>query len=279
VVGDGQDLLTLEEAAARLDVHYMTAYRYVRLGLLPATKRSGRWWVARRAVDGFKAGPAAAPTGRGDVRWRTLRSRLLSRMSAGDVGGAWSVVESAIGAGRDPLDLYVDLLAPVLRQVGDEWATAARSIQSEHCVSAVAFRLLGRIGPRGMRAGRRRTSTVILGGAPGDSHQMPLMMVVDVLRWEGFNVVDLGADVPLQSFVEAATTATDLVAVGVSLSVRHHRRSAADVFEALRSEVPDVRLLAGGPAVQDVAGARRLGADAWAPHAGLVPEALGATGG
>jgi len=32
--------LTLHEAAELLGVHYMTAYRYVRLGLLPAVKAS-----------------------------------------------------------------------------------------------------------------------------------------------------------------------------------------------------------------------------------------------
>ena len=37
------DVLTLHEAAEELGVHYMSAYRYVRLGLLDATKRGGVW--------------------------------------------------------------------------------------------------------------------------------------------------------------------------------------------------------------------------------------------
>ena len=39
-------LITLQEAADRLGVHYMTAYRYVRTGRMPATRaraRSGGW--------------------------------------------------------------------------------------------------------------------------------------------------------------------------------------------------------------------------------------------
>jgi methanogenic corrinoid protein MtbC1 len=99
-------------------------------------------------------------------------------------------------------------------------------------------------------------------------------MVVDVLRWDGFNVVDLGADVPVESFVESAVTATDLVAVGVSLTVDRHRRSVTQVFEALRSPVPGAQLLGGGPALRDEASARRLGADAWAPHPGRVAAAI-----
>ena len=41
------DVLTLHEAAEELGVHYMSAYRYVRLGLLDAAKRGGVWKVER----------------------------------------------------------------------------------------------------------------------------------------------------------------------------------------------------------------------------------------
>ena len=41
------ETLSLHEAAEALGVHYMTAYRYVRLGVLPA-HREGRSWRVRR---------------------------------------------------------------------------------------------------------------------------------------------------------------------------------------------------------------------------------------
>ncbi len=53
--------LTLHEAAAELGVHYMTAYRYVRLGQLDAVKRSGTWRVSRAELDRFRAEPAESP--------------------------------------------------------------------------------------------------------------------------------------------------------------------------------------------------------------------------
>ncbi|MDA8269090.1 MAG: helix-turn-helix domain-containing protein [Actinomycetota bacterium] len=41
----GSDVIGLQQAADRLGVHYMTVYRYVRTGRLPATKvgGSGGW--------------------------------------------------------------------------------------------------------------------------------------------------------------------------------------------------------------------------------------------
>jgi 5-methyltetrahydrofolate--homocysteine methyltransferase len=195
-------------------------------------------------------------------------------VTAGDVGGAWAILEAAYRAGHAPVDLYVELLGPVLRQVGDEWEAKQRSVESEHRVTAVATRLIGRIEARGYRAGRRRRATVVVGGAPGDPHQLPITMVADVLRWDGFNVVDLGANVPEESFLEAVGQAQDLVAVGVSLSVDRHARAVSRVVQRLRRDGPGALLLVGGPAIAGEAEARKLGADGWAPHAGAVADLI-----
>jgi len=46
----GRQPMTLQEAAERLGVHYMTAYRYVRTGKLPAEKVGVHWMVDRTDV-------------------------------------------------------------------------------------------------------------------------------------------------------------------------------------------------------------------------------------
>ena len=59
--------ISLGEAAERLGVHYMTAYRYVRTGRLPATRVGGQWVVDPRDLTAL---PAASPPGR--TQWRPL---------------------------------------------------------------------------------------------------------------------------------------------------------------------------------------------------------------
>ena len=49
--------LTLHEVAEMLDVHYMTVYRYVHEGHLPATKNGTGWVVKESDVRGFRRGP------------------------------------------------------------------------------------------------------------------------------------------------------------------------------------------------------------------------------
>ena len=58
-------LVTLHEAAERLGVHYMTAYRRVRMGILPARKIGGTWWIDPADLDRpvtASAGPAGFPS-------------------------------------------------------------------------------------------------------------------------------------------------------------------------------------------------------------------------
>ena len=55
--------LTLNEAAELLGVHYMTAYRYVRLGFLQATKVGGCWRVAHSDLEVYRADVTPADRG------------------------------------------------------------------------------------------------------------------------------------------------------------------------------------------------------------------------
>jgi excisionase family DNA binding protein len=48
--------LGLKECAQRLGVHYMTVYRYVRTGMLPATKIGFEWRIAADDLEAFAAG-------------------------------------------------------------------------------------------------------------------------------------------------------------------------------------------------------------------------------
>ena len=50
--------LSLRECAERLGVHYMTAYRYVRTGMLAAVKQGTEWRVASEDLESFGSGPA-----------------------------------------------------------------------------------------------------------------------------------------------------------------------------------------------------------------------------
>ncbi len=209
----------------------------------PATDRVGRMAPSRRRVD--------------------YSRRLVGRLVAGDERGSWTIVQSALSAGLDPDDVYLEVLAPALTTIGERWAEGEVSVGQEHQASVVVLRLIGRLGPLFTRRGRTR-GTVVLGAPAGDHHSLPSALFADLLRGLGIGVVDLGADTPTASFVDAAGRGERLLAVAVSVTTPDNDASVVDTVTQLR-EVIDVPVLVGGGAVRSEEHAAALGSDEYAP--------------
>jgi excisionase family DNA binding protein len=267
--------LTLHQAASLLGVHYMTAYRYVRLGVLPAHKQGGTWHVAAADLDLVRTrSTAGSSPATGEGRRRAPWSaRLEARLIAGDARGAWTVVEGALGSGAEPDQVYLDIIGPAMISIGERWATGELDVALEHRATGIALRLVGRLGPRFVRPGRKR-GVVVLGAPSGDPHSLPLAMLADLIRFGGWDVSDLGADVPHASFVHALGNTPDLVAIGVSVMQDTSLPAAATALAAMRAADPvgtsmrkGVLLVVGGRSIADEAAGLALGADATATDA------------
>ena len=261
--------ITLNEAAERLGLHYMTVYRYVRTGRLRATKVGAEWRVDPAAVEALRHPPSVPAVGRRKVDYTP---RLVDRLVAGDEPGAWGVVEAALASGLDPNTAYESLLARSMQQIGEGWDAGTFSVADEHTASAVMMRLIGRLGPQLRQRGRTRGS-VIVGAPPGDLHGVPVALLADQLRARRFKVQDLGANVPAESFAEAARDAERPIAVAIGATTGDNERSIRAAVRATRDMV-DVPILLGGGAITDAAHAARLGADAWAARAPEVIDVI-----
>ena len=265
--------ITLAEAAELLGVHYMTAYRYVRTGRLPAARDGMQWTVDPADVRAMRR-PSAGRRRRGTtgVVRSEAPARLAARLVAGDEAGAWSVVDSALAAGVDPAEIYLDVLAPALHEIGDGWQSGELTVADEHRATAIAQRVVGRLGPMMARRGRKR-GTVIVGAPAGELHALPCAIVSDLLRAAGFDVADLGANTPSESFMQAAEGATRLVAVLVGVTTRGRDREVRAIGRALRRAGVDAPVLVGGAAIPDEAAALALGANGWSGVDGAAARA------
>ena len=265
--------MTLQDAADQLGVHYMTVYRYVRLGRLPAQKVGGTWEVDPADLEGLRRGHDRSVRPKHSADWT---KRLEARLIEGDEAGAWGVVEAALASGNAPADIYSGLIGPALASVGDRWHAGRLSVAEEHLATSVVLRLIGRMGPRFARRGRTK-GVVVVTTPPGERHAIPSLMVADFLRGAGFEVIDLGADVPVDSLTEIVVRIDGLVAVCVSSTRANADRSIRRVVKAVHKSVPDVPLFVGGASIADAVHAEALGADGYAKDgAGAVALVLGA---
>lgn len=251
------ELLSLKDVAERLGVHYMTAYRYVRLGLLPATQQ-GRSWVVRADDLAVFAETPPSTTQRGDAPWD---ERLLSRMLDADVSGAWALTEAALASGMTPAEAYEQLLVPALRSTGEMWVSGEIGVADEHAASQVAARIIARLAPRMARRGVRR-GTVVLGSTQTEAHNMASSIAAELFRGAQFDVVDLGVNLPPESLAASVASRDDVLAVAISVTTTGQEIEIANSVAAV-SEVSDATVIIGG-AGTDKAGASAAGADAYA---------------
>jgi excisionase family DNA binding protein len=263
--------LSLHEVAHRLKVHYMTAYRYVRSGRLPARQVDGEWQVLASDVQAFATAKKVGgrqrnttPARRGNRSAADWSTRFEACLLAGDESGAERLLNDALTSGHDLFSLYLDVVSPALVAIGARWADGKLEIHEEHRASTIVARLFARVSARFAHRGPSR-GTIVIGGPSGERHGLSLTMVADLLRSRGWNVSDIGPDNPATSFAAAVKSADQLRAVCVGVTLTQSLPAAQEVVAAVRAHInDDVMIYLGGAAVGSLASARQHGADAWA---------------
>lgn len=272
--------LNLKQVARHLGVHYMTAYRYVRQGRLPAHQEGTVWFVEAADLERFVAGRdaaagAAATPGSGSssavgptatVDWA---ERVRTQLVMGNEVEAWAVVERALASGTTAQRAFLDLLGCTVADVGEMVEAGEASTADLHIATVTAQRVAVRLGAR-FRRRRRSRGTVVLGAPPGELHDLPIAIIADLLRLDAFSVLELGADVPPEAFAVAAERAARPTVVGLGVTRIDHIDAAREVVAAVRAAAPDVPVLVGGQAVRSAEVAAVLGVDAWADGETIV---------
>ncbi|HLJ08508.1 MAG TPA: helix-turn-helix domain-containing protein, partial [Acidimicrobiia bacterium] len=137
--------MDLESAARALGVHYQTAYRWVRTGLLPAVKADQGYRLDPRDVEALAAARRAprplSYTGR-RRDWDRLREQLYEALLAGDETAARRVFER-VRLGRVPLlEQCRELLTPTMERLADAWAGGELSAARLRLAIGIAERVL-----------------------------------------------------------------------------------------------------------------------------------------
>lgn len=115
----------------------------------------------------------------------------------------------------------------------------------------------------------RKEEAVVIGVVEGDVHDMGKNIVAGVLEAAGYQVNDLGRDVPRARFLEALDeTHASLLALSTMMSTPIE--NMRDVVRWVRQIHPEVKILVGG-APLDARLAKAIGADGYAEGAADVP--------
>jgi 5-methyltetrahydrofolate--homocysteine methyltransferase len=162
--------------------------------------------------------------------------------------------------------LLQDGLIAAMREVGrlfeegeiyvPEMLVAARAMKATVAV----------LKPRLIEHPVQSSGTVAIGTVQGDLHDIGKNLVAMMLEGSGFEVVDLGTDVPPERFIDAIRAGADVV--GMSALLTTTMTSMKDVVDAITAAGlrDQVRIIVGGAPIT-AKYAAQIGADGYAPDA------------
>lgn len=210
--------------------------------------------------------PAANAAG-GDaakVEGEEGKSQLGFAIEKGMVGVAEGAMKEAIKT-RDPLDVINDELIPALDKVGKGFEKGTVFLP-QLLLSADAAKAAFEVVKASM-AGKPRDlkGKVIIATVKGDIHDIGKNIVKVMLENYGYDVIDLGKDVPPEVIVDKAVE-EDVKLVGLSALMTTTVVSMEDTIKLLREKKPDTKVVVGG-AVMTQEYADAIGADCYAKDA------------
>jgi methanogenic corrinoid protein MtbC1 len=135
-------------------------------------------------------------------------------MIATDRPGATALVERIILEGTAPDRVIKDILEPVLVRVGVLWGQQSVSLAQTFVAAKIAEDVLLRCMPELGKVVPHK-SPVVIGNIEDDFHSLGRRIVATFLRAAGWEVHDLGNDVPAEDFVDKAVEVRAVV-VGAS---------------------------------------------------------------
>lgn len=196
--------------------------------------------------SGGGAGPAAVQAGETDA---DDAESLVAGAAACDMGAIERAIDALFERGSFE-SVIDDRVLPAVAALGTAWADGRLDVAGEHLASAAVVRRLSVLFDNAGAAGSG--AAVLVGLPPGSRHEIGVLACAVALRRRGMDVLYLGPDVPVASWVHAALEREARAAV-VAVPTRSDVAAARDVVRALREVRPELIVAVGGPSADAAA--------------------------
>ncbi|MFX0204344.1 MAG: B12-binding domain-containing protein [Candidatus Hodarchaeota archaeon] len=182
---------------------------------------------------------------------------------------AAEIAQELINASIDPLKVIDEVLSPTMEEIGDkfdrmdiflpELMGAAEAMQA---ATSVLTKHIQSTTERPMTKGK-----VVLGTVHGDIHEIGKNIVKIMLEVSGFEVFDLGKDVPSMQFIEkAGEVGADMIALSALMTTTMvSQKEVIELLTALGKRDNYIVIIGGAPTTAKWK--EEIGADGWAETA------------
>jgi 5-methyltetrahydrofolate--homocysteine methyltransferase len=197
----------------------------------------------------------------------TILKEIYDGVMSGNAGEVPVKVKAALDAGLPPATILNEGMIAAMNTVGKLFEEGEFFVP-EMLISARAMQAgLAVLKPKLALADVKAAGRVVAGTVKGDLHDIGKNLVCMLLEGAGFEVIDLGTDVPPEKFVEAIKEGkADLIALSALLTTTMpNMRATIEGLKAAGVREKAKVMIGGAPVTQ--AYADQIGADGYAPDA------------
>jgi len=193
--------------------------------------------------------------------------KLKRAVIEGEDDTAAMAAKQALQEGAKALDIVSTAIVPGIQAAGQLWKDN-KYFLPDVVMAAEAFNAaMAVVQPKLAAEGAKKTGKVLIGTVAGDMHTLGKSIVIAMLQGAGFEVTDLGVDVPSKTFIDkTAELKPDILGAGCYMSTT--MLEMKDIIAGLKAKGirGKVKVMVGGvPTSQEFAD--EVGADAWGKDA------------
>jgi len=189
---------------------------------------------------------------------------LAEALERGDADAVGERTQAAIHAGRAPASILNEGLLAGMKVVGEQFRTHQIFLPEVLLAARAMHAGLDLLKPLLVRDNVPMLGRVVIGTIRGDLHDIGKNLVGIMLQGAGFEVIDLGKDVPPERFVDTAIE-KEAAVIGMSALLTTTMVGMKEVVEILRARRRQGRIktiVGGAPVSAEFA--REIGADDYA---------------
>ena len=196
-----------------------------------------------------------------------VMDELFEKVAAGKTKLVPGLVQQALDENEAPLDVLNKMIS-AMDLVGERFKNN-ESFVPEMLIAARAMKKgVDVLKPLLAEEGGNSKGTVIIGTVAGDLHDIGKNLVAMMIESAGFEVIDLGVDVPAERFVEAYKEHPETIIIALSALLTTTMPAMRDAVALLNEQEfrSKVKIMVGGaPITADFA--KEIGADAYTEDA------------
>jgi len=202
------------------------------------------------------------------------KERFYTALSQGKMEEVKKLTQEALDGGESPEAILKQGLIQAMEQIGIRFKNGDIYIPEVLIAARAMHAGMDVLKPILSKSNTPMAGKIVIGTVKGDLHDIGKNLVIMMLEGGGFEVVDLGIDVPAQKFIEAINEHHPQV-VGMSALLTTTMREMKNTIQAIEGAGlrKQVRTIVGGAPLTEKF-AREIGADGYATDAASAVDVV-----